>query len=99
MFDGDTIAGFARFADVAGQQKAVLEAVFETGEVVREEVASQSTSSGESGEDVSIVARLAAQARSARMRSRRRLRDSAPLSVTQFVDKLDRNRGTPGTEE
>jgi Ca-activated chloride channel family protein len=63
VFDGDTVVGFARFANTGGPESVALEAELETGETIHEELSASSASVVESREDNSIVARLAAHAR------------------------------------
>jgi hypothetical protein len=62
MFEGDTVVGFARFAEVSAQGPVVLEAELETGERIREELATFTGTVVESGEDISLVARIVAHA-------------------------------------
>ena len=63
VFDGDTVFGFARFADPINPESVVLEGRLETGEILREEITVPSASTVEASEDISIVSRLAAHAR------------------------------------
>jgi len=63
VFDGDTVFGFARFADPINPESVVLEGRLETGEILREEITVPSASIEEASEDISIVSRLAAYAR------------------------------------
>ena len=63
VFDGDTVFGFARFADPINPESVVLEGRLETGEILREEITVPSASIAEASEDISIVSRLAAYAR------------------------------------
>jgi Ca-activated chloride channel family protein len=63
VFEGDTVLSFARFDGTIGQGVVVLEAEMETGEKLHEELPIPSTSLSAQSEEISTVARLAAQAR------------------------------------
>jgi Ca-activated chloride channel family protein len=63
VFDGDTVVGFARLANAAAPGRVVLEAELETGETLREELATSPVPLVDAGEDLSTVARMVAAAR------------------------------------
>jgi Ca-activated chloride channel family protein len=62
IFDGDTVVGFARFAEETAAGPVVLEAELDTGERVREELAASAASRVDSADDIAVVARLVAHA-------------------------------------
>lgn len=63
VFDGDTVVGFARLPNAAAPGPVVLEAELETGETLREELATSQASFVDTDEDVSTLARMVAGAR------------------------------------
>jgi Ca-activated chloride channel family protein len=63
VFDGDTVVGFARLANASGPEPVIFEAELDTGETLREQLATSPAPRLDAGEELSTVARMVANAR------------------------------------